>query len=926
MLARDRFQTATPNVVDPGDDTPALPTRGLPNQGPDDNNSSNNNDDDDSDNSSSSSSNNTDNSSINSNTDNSNNNSDDAGEQTNLDPNRSPVDSRLYTRNGNKGAISKGIKLRCIESDDDGDESSDDSGEEDEEVVVVFEKSSSHSNISNENRSRSRSRSRSPSNSTDTFSSGDLDFIDDMFEDDFTQRKKNYKKKRRERRRNEAAPRISLDMEEDETGVSQARLFAAAIINETERRRPSFRNIMNWDGYDRNSFVRGGTRTEPVSTLRSMLQRATSFRNTNATERRPSLGYTNHEHTASFRRNSLSLSGNDERRNGFRRNSLGFGNDDRRNGFRRNSLGLGNDDRRNTPRRSSLGFGNDERRNSLRNINALDEKHLENIWLVEDDEDIVGEPAESNPIPKQRTWVAMMLLLLVAILLITGFSVPASSSRSSLRSSSKSSAGNVHTHLAAEALVARDPRLAEIVSYLSDADISSTRNLYDASSPQFKAARWMAEEDFEKLPLPNSVSGDSLHQGVVTSTTSSGGAAQTIPFNFVQRYVLAVVYFAMGGDKWDEKYYFASTDRHECSWYKQILPPGTENSRDDRNSDRATKDSTYKELGVVCDRELQVRGISLPDNNLKGTIPSEIQHLTNLQWLELNGNHLTGTIPEDMRELSHLLELDLSDNSLSGQMVPFFWLGERLAKLQKLDLSNNQLTRLPSFDEDSNANHAATRREPIGGEKTLMQLALGGNDGSRTNNNNIMDKEQKDIFVSSADIIVIPEEFRYLTSLRELTLDNMGLNGTLPVWLFHELPELRVLDLSRNNMTGTIVDGFRVVDDNDDALPLQHLEALVLHDNSFTGTLPEFVGLLPKLKTLSVHHTNLTVGPNAADFICWRREGSFETLATDCGDTSCPCCMENCCASDDCYADVDWDNIYNRASLVPRTKEGEDHD
>jgi len=80
------------------------------------------------------------------------------------------------------------------------------------------------------------------------------------------------------------------------------------------------------------------------------------------------------------------------------------------------------------------------------------------------------------------------------------------------------------------------------------------------------------------------------------------------------------------------------------------------------------------------------------------------------------------------------------------------------------------------------------------------------------------------------------------------------------------------------------------------------------------------------IETLSVHHTNLTVGPNAADFICWRREGSFETLATDCGDTSCPCCMENCCASDDCYADVDWDNIYNRASLVPRTKEGEDHD
>lgn len=426
-----------------------------------------------------------------------------------------------------------------------------------------------------------------------------------------------------------------------------------------------------------------------------------------------------------------------------------------------------------------------------------------------------------------------------------------------------------------------------------------------------------------------------------------------MPFNFVQRYVLAVLYFATGGTDWAEKYYFASIERHECSWYKQILPLGSETEDNDEsdgndngngsNSNSNTKTitiantntghGTYSERGVVCDRDLRVRGISLPANNLRGTIPSEIRYLTHLQWLQLNDNFLTGIIPEDMRFLSHLEDLDLGNNTLTGQMTPYFWLTEQLRNLKKLDLSNNQLTLLPFFDKIQTIDDriTKTRREPVGGEKSLVRLALGGNDNTRanTNTNNIMKKEEKDVFVDSAEAVVLPTEFRYLPNLQELSLDNMGLGGTIPVWLFHELPELRILDLSHNHMTGTVVDGFHHTTSDTgehDRLPMQHLEALVLHDNSLMGTLPEFVGLLPKLKTLSIHHTDITVGTSAANFICWRSGGILETLATDCDDTTCPCCKENCCASEDCYKDVDWDNIYSRSPVASRTEEGANHD
>ena len=53
-------------------------------------------------------------------------------------------------------------------------------------------------------------------------------------------------------------------------------------------------------------------------------------------------------------------------------------------------------------------------------------------------------------------------------------------------------------------------------------------------------------------------------------------------------------------------------------------------------------------------------------NQLTGSIPPEIGNVTNLEVLYLHQNQLTGFIPQEIGDLTNLTELDLSNNQLTG--------------------------------------------------------------------------------------------------------------------------------------------------------------------------------------------------------------------------------------------------------------------
>ena len=94
-----------------------------------------------------------------------------------------------------------------------------------------------------------------------------------------------------------------------------------------------------------------------------------------------------------------------------------------------------------------------------------------------------------------------------------------------------------------------------------------------------------------------------------------------------------------------------------------------------------------------------VNFINLDENNLYGTIPSEINDLTDLFMLALNNNNLSGDIPYYIGSyLSKLTYFGLSGNQLKGISPSIVW----MTNLKNLVLFDNQFTSLPDLSSLTN--------------------------------------------------------------------------------------------------------------------------------------------------------------------------------------------------------------------------------
>lgn len=104
-----------------------------------------------------------------------------------------------------------------------------------------------------------------------------------------------------------------------------------------------------------------------------------------------------------------------------------------------------------------------------------------------------------------------------------------------------------------------------------------------------------------------------------------------------QRYILAVVFYALDGENWKLRHHYV-TDLTTCLW-------------------------RY----VTCNAEGLLIQIDLGNNNLAGSIPAEIGFIPNLEELILDSNLLTGSIPSSIFQLSsQLTHLSLRHNDLVG--------------------------------------------------------------------------------------------------------------------------------------------------------------------------------------------------------------------------------------------------------------------
>ena len=217
--------------------------------------------------------------------------------------------------------------------------------------------------------------------------------------------------------------------------------------------------------------------------------------------------------------------------------------------------------------------------------------------------------------------------------------------------------------------------------------------------------------------------------------------------------------------------------------------------------------------------------LSLPFNNLNGSIPSELGNLSNLQHLDLENNQLSGSIPPELGNLSNLVTLRLLSNQLSGSIPSA--LGN-LSNLQYLLLENNQLS--------------GSIPPELGNLSNLKDLYLWDNQLSGSippelgNLSNLYDLEMEENQLSGS----ISPELGNLRKLGSLSLFNNQLSGSIPPELGN-LSSLWSLDLRTNQLSGSIPPELG---------NLSNLQDLWLASNQLSGSIPAELGNLSNLQRL----------------------------------------------------------------------------
>ncbi|KAG8492733.1 hypothetical protein CXB51_010493 [Gossypium anomalum] len=159
---------------------------------------------------------------------------------------------------------------------------------------------------------------------------------------------------------------------------------------------------------------------------------------------------------------------------------------------------------------------------------------------------------------------------------------------------------------------------------------------------------------------------------------------------------------------------------------------------------------------------LQLTHIDLSGNQLSGQIPLSILNLTQLEYLGIAGNSLEGSIPDEVTAFPNLISLMLVDNLLNGTLPSWLYTA---ASLKEIYLSQNQFSgHIKEFQS-----------------KSLEFLYLANN------------KLQGPL----------PYSIFQLLNLTQLSLSSNNLSGVIEFSMFSNLPNLKHLDLSYNNLSLT---------------------------------------------------------------------------------------------------------------------------
>lgn len=451
-----------------------------------------------------------------------------------------------------------------------------------------------------------------------------------------------------------------------------------------------------------------------------------------------------------------------------------------------------------------------------------------------------GVPLMTPSHIKERRRRTMRLCLfatlgMAVVAIIIGLSVhiaQSNASASNNASASSNTGGGTNTPAQPSGTVDQSQRLLNTHIFLRSYGVSNKDHLDATGTPQNQAAIWMADHDALQYTVPTAPAGDDY-------------------ISFVQRYVLAVLYFSTGGHQWKNQNFFLDKE-HECAWF----------TRDELT------DGEVIALGVSCNTNLEVSELLMPRNGMTGNLPTELAHLTKLHFVDLNRNSLTGpAIPDTLERLTDMQFFDVRYNQLTGY-IPL-WLGTEWSQITELALADNAMGGL--LPDSMNLLH------------NLKSLALANNDfdGTLAPILNLNSLEFLYLEKNRFSAVVDDQFMADMENLIQVDISSNRLTGTdIPLHLFQH-PKLQVLDLSDNNIMGQLPLDIPVntklmylaLSDNilTGSLPptidqLQALHHLDMTGNDLSGPIPTALASMPKLTYLFLSENGFTEGP-IPDFI-----------------------------------------------------------